>query len=95
MAKVLWELDGRKVDEFLEGLGIPVLDLSYGRHVTEIVGKLIELLDTMREADGELFCEELAGLEESSLTWMLTEEYHLLQRDAGLRKACKVVNFVP
>jgi hypothetical protein len=39
----------------LEGLGIPVLDLSYGRHIAEIVGKLIELLDTMGEADRQLF----------------------------------------
>jgi hypothetical protein len=39
----------------LEGLGIPVFDLSYGRHITEIMGELIELLDTMGEADGQLF----------------------------------------
>jgi len=32
-------------------LGVPVFDLTYGRHVAEIVWKFVELLDTMSEAD--------------------------------------------
>jgi len=86
---------GRKVDEFLERLGIPVLDFSYRRHVAEIVWKLVKLFDTMCETNGKLLCKELAGLEESSLTGVLTEEDHLLQRYTGLGKACKVMDLVP
>jgi hypothetical protein len=50
----------------LERLGIPVLDLSYGRHVAEIMWQLVKLLDTMCEADGKLLW---VGIKSESVGW--------------------------
>ena len=35
----------------LEGLGIPVLDLVDGGHFSEMMGELVELLDSVCETD--------------------------------------------
>ena len=39
----------RREGAHLEGLGVPVLDLVDGRHVAEVVGELVELLDSVLE----------------------------------------------
>jgi hypothetical protein len=51
---VRWRGDREDDETDLERLGIPVLDLSYRRHVAEIVWQLIKLFDTMCKANGKL-----------------------------------------
>jgi hypothetical protein len=45
--------DGRIIcdEAHLETLCIPVLDFAYGRHVTQVVRKLVEFFDTVSEAN--------------------------------------------
>lgn len=43
---------GKRAD--LERLRIPVPDLLDARHLVELVGKLVELFDAMRESDRQL-----------------------------------------
>jgi hypothetical protein len=44
---------------YLERLGVPVLDPLDRGHVAEAIGELLELLDTVGQADGQLFGQEL------------------------------------
>jgi hypothetical protein len=40
-------------------LRIPILDFVDGGHLIEAIGEVVELLDAVRKADGELLSEEL------------------------------------
>jgi hypothetical protein len=51
---------------YLERLRIPILDLADRRHLIEAIRKLVQLLDTMGEAYGELLGEELGCAEEGA-----------------------------
>ncbi len=44
---------------YLERLGVPVLDPLDRGHIAEAIGELLELLDTVGQADGQLFGQEL------------------------------------
>lgn len=51
---------------YLEGLGVPFLDLFHRGHVVEAVGQQLQLLDAVRQADWQLLAQELRGAEEGS-----------------------------
>lgn len=51
---------------YLERLRIPILDLFDRRHIAESIGQFAQILDSMRQADGELLGEELRCTEESA-----------------------------
>jgi hypothetical protein len=72
-------------------LRIPVADSADGGHFIEAIGKLVELLDAVCEADGELFGEELGGAEEGAGRGLLTKLDHLAQRDTGGREVAVVL----
>ena len=54
-------VEEREGGTHLEGLSVPVLDLVDGGHVAEVVGKLVELLYSVGEADGELLWEGMSA----------------------------------
>lgn len=56
----------RAAQTYLEGLGIPVLDLLHRGHIVEPVGQGFQLLDAMRQADGQLLGKKLRGAEKGS-----------------------------
>lgn len=47
-------LDTAAMRAYLERLRIPILDLFDRRHITESIGQFAQVLDPMRQADGEL-----------------------------------------
>jgi len=51
---------------YLKRLGVPVLDLLYRGHVVEAVGQVLELLDAVGQANGQLLGEELRGAEQGA-----------------------------
>jgi len=51
---------------YLEGLRIPVLDLFDGGHLAEAIRQLPQVLDPVRETDGEFLGEELRCTEKSA-----------------------------
>jgi hypothetical protein len=51
---------------YLERLRIPILDLADRRHLIEAIGQLVQLLDAMGEAYGELLGEKLRCAEEGA-----------------------------
>ena len=48
-------LEGWK-EMHLETLGIPVLDLTNGWHITQVTRQCIELFDAMSKTNGKLLC---------------------------------------
>jgi hypothetical protein len=51
---------------YLERLRIPVLDFFDGRHFTQSIRELAQILDPMCEPDWELLGEELRSAEQSA-----------------------------
>lgn len=54
------------VGTYLEGLGIPIVDLLDRGHLTEPIGQGLELLHPVGESYGQLLGKELRGAEESA-----------------------------
>ena len=51
----------RNVIAHLEGLHIPVLDLLYRRHATQIVREFIKFFGSVRQSNGELLFSFMMG----------------------------------
>ena len=56
---------GQKEYEYahLERLGVPSLHLLDRRHLVKTIWKVVKLLNTVGETDGELLSKELGGAE--------------------------------